>query len=372
MNMRMLVARYRFTLLIAGLLAILLSKVTAQEPATAGASRPNLRVLQALPEAQLFPLMNLLAESLGVRCDYCHVQAKPDISKTPSNVGGWVFSSDDKPQKRTAREMMRMVIDLNANRFPGGARISCYTCHRGATQPARLPPIPPSSSRATSSTAVALPSADRVWTNYVNGVGKVDIPARGTGTTFSGWDDRPEGRYGRIEVVVAGNNRYRATLTTPSGTTSQGLDGDVAWAATNDKAQRLSADDTARVRRIAMRYRPVKERPADLLIVGIERVAGRDAYVATTKISGTTTLAMYFDVVTGLLRRELTITETMLLPLEEQVDYDDYRDVGGVQFPFQIQTSEGAPYGLVTKTFLEIRRNVPVDDALFRPPGGLR
>ena len=61
-------------------------------------------------------------------------------------------------------------------------------------------------------------------------------------------------------------------------------------------------------------------------------------------------------------RREVTTVETMLLPLEEQVDYDDYRDVNGVQLPFQVRTTEGAPYGLVTKTFLQIRRNVPVDE----------
>ena len=109
----------------------------AQEPASAGATRPNLRVLQALPEAQLFPLMNLLADSLGVRCDYCHVQEKPDLTRTPSNVGGWLWDRDDKTAKRTAREMMRMVIDLNASRFNGEPRITGHTCHRGSNRPAR-------------------------------------------------------------------------------------------------------------------------------------------------------------------------------------------------------------------------------------------
>src|SRR5262245_51281584 len=115
----------------------------AQQPASAGATRPKLEVLQALPESQLFILMNLLADSLGVRCDYCHVQVAPDLTKTPSNVGGWVWDRDDKPPKRTAREMMRMVIDLNAGPFKGEPRITCYTCHQGSTKPARTPPMPP-------------------------------------------------------------------------------------------------------------------------------------------------------------------------------------------------------------------------------------
>ncbi len=361
--------RLKVALPVAALVAVFVPGLAAQQPALAGATRPNLQVLKALPESQLFLLMNLVADSLGVRCDYCHVQDKPDVTKTPSNVGGWSFSSDAKPQKQKARDMMRMVIDLNRTQFGGATRITCYTCHRGTTQPSRLPPLPPPGGAATTPIPAALPSADRVWTSYLNGVGSVDTPTRGTGTIMTGWDDRPEGRYGSVEITTSGD-RYHVTLKTSSGTTSQGFDGDVAWTAANDRAQRLSGDDVERLRRIAMRYRPVKDRPANLEVVGLESIAGRETYVATSKINATTTLTLYFDVVTGLLRREVTTTETLLLPLEDQVDYEDYRSVNGVQFPFVIRTTDGAPYDLVTKTFLQIRRNVPVDDALFRLPGG--
>ena len=124
----------------------------------------------------------------------------------------------------------------------------------------------------------------------------------------------------------------------------------------------------ARLRRIAMRYRSLKERPANLQVTGIERLADGDVYVATSRIDPVTTWTLYFDIATSLLRRETTTTETMLLPLQEQVDYEDYRDVGGVQMPFRVRTSDGAPYATVTRTFLQIRRNVAVDDAMFRPP----
>lgn len=343
----------------------------AQQPGSAGANRPNLRVLQALPESQLFPLMNLIADSLGVKCDYCHVQEKPDLTKSPSNVGGWVWARDDKPQKLKAREMMQMVVDLNTRSFKGVERVTCYTCHRGSTDPARTVPLPPPLAPAGARTAEAspLPSVDRVWASYLAAVGKVDAPARGTGTIISGWDDRPEGRYAKVEIVVAGADRYRATITSPDGsTTSQGLDGEIAWVATKDHVQSLSGGDLARVRQIVKRYLPLKERPADLQITGVTRVDDHDAYVATSKVDATTTRTLYFDAVTGLLRREMTTTETVLLPLQEQVDYDDYRDVDGVKLPFRVQASDGAPYATVSRTFLQIRRNVPVDDALFRPP----
>ena len=42
--------------------------------------------------------------------------------------------------------------------------------------------------------------------------------------------------------------------------------------------------------------------------------------------------------------------------------------MGGVKLPFRVLTSDGASYDTVTRTFLQVRRNVAVDDALFRPP----
>jgi hypothetical protein len=348
------------------------SPAAAQTPAPAGAKRPNLRVLQTLPESQLFLLMNVVADSLGVRCDYCHVQETPNLTKTPANVGGWVWDRDDKPQKRTAREMMQMVVDLNAGPMKGRSPITCYTCHRGSAKPVRTPPQPPPPGYAATPAPLTLPSADRVWTAYVNAVGESGTAARGTATIISGWDERAEGRYGKVEIVVAGSDRYRVTLSTADATVSQALDGDAAWSATNDRVQPLTGGDVARMRRIAMRYRAVKGRPANLEVVGVQRIGDRDAYVATAKIDPVTTTTLYFDVVTGLLRRERTTTETILLPLEEQVDYEDYRDVSGVQLPFRVVTSDGAPYDTVTRTFLQIRRNVAVDDALFRQPPGAK
>lgn len=361
--------RYRSALLITALL-VLPSRAVAQQPGTAGATRPKLQVLQSVPESQIFLLMNLVADSLGVRCDYCHVQSKPDLTKTPANVGGWVWDSDDKPQKKIARDMMKMVVDLNAKDFGGRTRVTCFTCHQGAIDPARTLPLPPAAYAGGLTPAPpTLPSIDSVWTNYVTAVGKIS-DAPGTGTITSGWDDRPEGRYGKFEIVTSGTDRYRITLTNADGSvTRQGVEGDVAWVANNDRVTRLTdAANLARMRAIAMRYRALKERPANLQIVRIDRVNNHDVYVARARLDASTVRTLYFDINTGLLRREMITTDTVLLPMQEQVDYDDYRDVNGVKMPFQVVTSDGAPYDTTTRTILQIRRDVPVDDALFKPP----
>lgn len=82
----------------------------------------NLKVLSA---DGLIPNMRAAAAGLGVMCDYCHEQDR---------------SSDAKPTKLTARMMFSMVMDINS-KFPDGkVHVTCYTCHRGATEPLTAPP----------------------------------------------------------------------------------------------------------------------------------------------------------------------------------------------------------------------------------------
>src|SRR5262245_45373280 len=66
----------------------------------------NLQVLpKDMPRPQVIAVMQAFTAGLGVGCVHCHVEvpgALPD------------FASDDKPEKKTARTMMRMTTDVNA------------------------------------------------------------------------------------------------------------------------------------------------------------------------------------------------------------------------------------------------------------------
>ena len=75
-----------------------------------------------------------------------------------------------------------------------------------------------------------------------------------------------------------------------------------------------------------------------------------------------------FDVVTGLLTRKKTIDHTAALPIPEQIDFEDYRDVDGVKVPFTIRFSAIDTYDSWTRTFSEIKRNVAVDESTFAKP----
>lgn len=355
----------------AAVVSATLAVAAAQAPSEPAAAlrRPNLLVLTTAPESQLFPMMNAIGDSLGVRCDYCHVRVSPDPTKTWSLAGGWVWDRDDKPTKRVAREMMRMVLDFNTRQFGGRMVVTCYTCHRGSRAPDRFPPLPPHDFSTVADTpAPALPAADEVWNAYVRAVGE---PARGFSTTvLAATDDRSEGRHGTLDVVFKGADRARLTLRMPPDPqAAQIVAGDSGWIASGTTSRALRSDEVARARRTALRYRPIKiDRPANWRVVGIDRIGGRDVFVAAAEVDARTNTTWFFDVATGLLLRERTTTATALVPLQEQIDYDDYRRVDGVMLPFVMRSSDGSPFDTSVRFFTSILHDVDVDDSTFEMP----
>lgn len=65
----------------------------------------NLKVLPAnITKAQLLPIMKGFCTSSGHRCSYCHA-VTDDLSSGD-------FASDEKPPKKEARELLRLIRDL--------------------------------------------------------------------------------------------------------------------------------------------------------------------------------------------------------------------------------------------------------------------
>jgi hypothetical protein len=100
----------------------------------------NLQVLpKDIPRPQLVALMRGVAGALGVRCTYCHVATEANGREE------FDFPADDKEMKKTAREMFRMVMDINGKYMPAmgrnltdRTRVMCFTCHRGLSKPRTL------------------------------------------------------------------------------------------------------------------------------------------------------------------------------------------------------------------------------------------
>jgi len=99
----------------------------------------NTKVIpRTTPVMQVIGTMRNFAGGLGVRCPFCHVgeEGKP--------LEQFDFPSDDKRTKRVARQMMRMVEEINhrldtlPSRPTPGVEVTCRTCHRGVSRPVPL------------------------------------------------------------------------------------------------------------------------------------------------------------------------------------------------------------------------------------------
>jgi hypothetical protein len=99
----------------------------------------NVRVIpKATPVIQVVGTMRNFAGNLGVRCQFCHV------GEEGMPLERFDFASDQKRTKLIAREMMKMVQEVNRrlDSLPGRAsppvQVTCATCHHGVSRPMPL------------------------------------------------------------------------------------------------------------------------------------------------------------------------------------------------------------------------------------------
>jgi hypothetical protein len=131
------------------------------------AGNKNIKELRGMPNAQLLPSMRFMSASLGVRCEFCHI----------SKDGQLDAAAEDKEEKQTAREMIRMVKEINRVNFKGEPQVSCFTCHVGHPLPQSFPVLPlamaPSRppTQPSESSPPPLPSGASIIDRYVVAIG---------------------------------------------------------------------------------------------------------------------------------------------------------------------------------------------------------
>jgi hypothetical protein len=350
------------------------SSAAPQAEKTAEQEYKNIKVLKGLPASQLIPLMQFFTVSLGTNCNFCHVgrDAKGELH----------WESDDKREKTTAREMMQMVITLNHSQGYGldpGA-VSCYTCHRGRTGPVSLPTLPlPEPTPAPTPTASATPATPRpretpptvqqIYDKYVAAVGGADAAAKFQTIVFKGTRDSAQGKW-PFEATLKGPDKFVMVTQVPQrGTFSAGLNGATGWVSNPNLTRALTPSELNDARHMAEGFRLIKFTPTPTMrSVGRRKVGDLDAYIVIDRPSEGVSRRYFFDAQTGLLRRITTLTQTMLSPLQEQIDFDDYRDVDGVRVPFVVRWSSMDANGTTVRTITEVRHGAPVEDKVFEMP----
>src|SRR5881392_3179699 len=101
----------------------------------------NVKVIpKTTPVMQVVGMMRKFAGALGVRCQFCHV------GQEGQPLAQFDFAKDEKRTKLTARQMMRMVEEINRrlDTLPEHAQmmshveVTCQTCHSGVSRPMPL------------------------------------------------------------------------------------------------------------------------------------------------------------------------------------------------------------------------------------------
>jgi len=130
--------------LIAASLLIFTAGLVAQAPPPEHHEMPKPTNLKVLPKnisgKDLIATMHGFTGGLGVHCNFCHEE---DATTHHMN-----FASDAKPEKKTARIMMRMTKNINGKYLASlpdhgdMGKVGCGTCHRGNSTPKEFVPPP--------------------------------------------------------------------------------------------------------------------------------------------------------------------------------------------------------------------------------------
>jgi len=329
-----------------------------QEPPLAEQQFKNIQSFKGEKASDVIPAMQFMSASLGVDCDYCHVQDR---------------SVDTKEQKTTARMMIAMERDINNKNFDGKTEVTCATCHAGHTHPVAVPPVMGIDVRTHRSQDV---SQDQVFAAYAKAVGmdgaQPTPPLKMNGTSTQ------RGETDTVEAFYSGG-KFAFTLQGPKGAQKQGFNGSVVWFTQLPGAEAPAGSTAPKVRMIPLVYAAsfVKENtifsgPGSLPKLtdvrgGIAKIGGADVQVLTGTISGDSTrISLYFDKTSGLLVRTTYFYPTVLGNIAEITDYSDYSKVMGVELPMTIavHSSEGDS----TLHYKSAELNPTIDPSVFEPP----
>jgi photosynthetic reaction center cytochrome c subunit len=328
----------------------------------------NIQVLKGIPADQLIPTMQFISTSLGVECEFCHVQR--------------AFEKDDKKPKQTARKMMEMMFAINKDNFNGHREVTCYSCHQGSTAPKAIPVVmtdePSESTRASHTQAApkphevtvpAGPSPDQLLEKFVQASGGAPTIDKITTRVMNGTIDFG-GKSLPIEIYCKDPEKRISFTHMPEGDSVTAFNGQEGWLGSPGRPiHQMSGSDLDSAAMDADLHLPIhlKQMFTDLRLRDSEKIGDAEVYVVSGERRGSTPVNLYFDKNSGLLVRLVRYGDTALGWLPTQIDYADYRDANGVRVPYRWTLAR--PNGRFTIQVKDLQQNVPVDDAKFvKPP----
>ncbi len=327
----------------------------------------NIQVLKGIPADQLIPTMQFITASLGVECDFCHVQGS--------------FEKDDKKPKQTARKMMEMMIAINADNFDSHRVVTCYSCHRGSEHPVAIPvvmteepkemaglPRKSEDDAKENNKENAGPSADQLLDKYLQASGGAAAIDKITSRVMKGTIDFG-GKSLPIDIYAKDPGERISLTHMPDGDNVTAFNGREGWLGAPGRPLREmhgSDLDGAAIDADLHLASHLKQMFTEMRVRETEKIGDQETYLVIGQRAGKPPINLYFDEQSGLLVRMVRYGETALGWLPTQIDFADYRDANGVKIPYRWTLAR--PSGRFTIQVSELKQNVPVDDAKFVKP----
>src|SRR5579859_1172888 len=337
------------------------SAAPQEKKTTADQVFKNVQVLKGTSIDEFLGTMGIMCTSLGFDCSECHVGAGTEK----------VDWAADTPRKVTARRMVRMVQTINHDNFSGRQMVTCWSCHRGRDRPLTTPtlanvygPVPEELDDFL--TPTDQPSADQIIDKYLQAVGGPQrlstvktLVASGTSVGFGGF-----GRGGRAQIFSRFPDQSATIIDFPStparGQSLRIFDGHQGWIATplsvlgqyeitggELDGAKLDAELAfpAQIKQVlsnahAAAPATISDLPEPSSQAAEESKATTSKEHATNVVQGIgpggILVTLYFDAESGFLLREVRYSKSPIGRIPTQIDYCDYRDVGGIKMPFRL------------------------------------
>lgn len=321
----------------------------------------NIQALKGIPADQLIPAMQFIAASLGVECEYCHVEHANE--------------KDDKKTKVTARKMINMMMAINKDNFEGHREVTCYSCHRGGKEPVGTPILTDEESMPMAAEGMkpgeekaALPPGEQLLDKYLAAVGGADALQKITSRVQKGSLTAFGGQHFPMDVFSKAPDKRVSVMHLKGGDSVTGFDGKQGWLGVPGRVHVMSDAENAAARIDADLYFPVhvKTLYQKFRVEAGEKIDGHETYLVVGRTEGQPPLRLYLDKESGLLLRLIRYAETPLGRNPTQIDYADYRAADGVKMPFRWTLAR--PGNRFTIQVEQVQQNVPVDDAKFVVP----
>jgi len=167
----------------------------------------------------------------------------------------------------------------------------------------------------------------------------------------------------------------RLEFTVQGLTAVQAYDGKTAWQIMPFMGKKdpelMSADETKEMEENADLDGPLvdyKAKGHQVELLGKEKVEGTDAYKLKITLKNGDVVTQYIDADSFLEIKEETKRMVRGTELELESSIGDYKEVGGIVFPFAVENGAKGSSQKEKITVSKIELNVPADDSIFKMP----